>query len=55
VHGPIQLDGCRKFSTSLLTLAYVSVEGAETQVAMCLERAHAKDLLVAGLSQLDVE
>jgi hypothetical protein len=44
VHGAIHLDRFRQFSLGLLSLSGGGIEGAETQVAMRLERAHAQFL-----------
>jgi hypothetical protein len=44
VHGTVQVDRGGQFRSGLLTLVYPSVEEAEPQVAMRLERAHAKFL-----------
>jgi len=42
VHGAIHLNRGGQFRPSLLTLVRPGVEGAETQVAMRLQRAHAQ-------------
>ena len=61
LHGSVQFDGCRQFGTGLLPLAGFDVEGAETQVTMGLQRAHAefvgqgKGLLVMSCRLLDVQ
>jgi hypothetical protein len=42
LHGAVRLDGGGQFSTGLLPPAKRAIQGAEAEVAMGLERAHAQ-------------
>ena len=59
LHGTVQLDGGGQLSMGLLLLSRLGVQGAETQVTVGLERAHAeflrqgKGLAVAGVGLFD--
>src|SRR5262249_25071571 len=44
VHGAVQVNGSGEFGMGLLPLARLRVEGAETQVAVRLQWAHAEFL-----------
>src|SRR5688500_6074866 len=60
LHGTVQLDGDGQFGSRLLPHDCLRIEGAETQVAMGLKRAHAKcpgqgeGLAIMALGRLDL-
>src|SRR5262249_14937324 len=59
-HDPVQVDGSRQRSTSLLPLTGHGIQRAETPMAVNYERAHAEffgqcqGLLIVGFGQRDI-